>query len=85
MGGFVNGTAVLSLAGAGGNYEGTDLRNALLVPVDAPSMLLSTKSILVHPNGYAIFTINLDTPPSSQSAISVTSNKLMATVALMGV
>ena len=50
MGGFVNGTVVLSLAGAGGNYEGTVLRNALLVPVDTTSMLISTKSILVHPS-----------------------------------
>jgi len=65
LGGFRNGSAILSLAAAGGNYVGTVLRDALVIPVDAPALLLSTNSVSVNPNGYTTFAIHLDTHPSA--------------------
>jgi len=53
------------LAAAGGNYVGTVLRDALVIPVDAPALLLSTNSVSVNPNGYTTFAIHLDTHPSA--------------------
>jgi len=81
LGGFQNGTAVVSLAAAGGNYQGTVLRNSLVIPVEAPALVVATKNIIVNPNGYSTFSISLNTPPSSPTIVSATSSdELVATV-----
>ena len=80
-GGFQNGTAVVSLAAAGGNYQDTVLRNAIVIPVDAPALLVATKNIIVNANGYSTFSISLNTPPSSPTVVSAaSSDELVATV-----
>jgi hypothetical protein len=73
-GGFLNGTAVLSLSAAGGNYEGAALPRALYLTVDSPALETSTKQLSVSPNGYSTFTIRLNTPPTAPTIVTVLSS-----------
>ena len=81
LGGFLGGTAVISLAASGGNYQDAVLREALVVPVNAPGLLLSTKRMRVAPNGFSTFNFHLDTPPSSAAVVTAaSSDPLVVTV-----
>ena len=71
---FLGGTAVISLAASGGNYQDTRLPAALLVPVNPPGLILSTKRMSVSPNGVSTFDFHLDTPPSSAAIVTATSS-----------
>ena len=74
LGSFRNGSAVISIAAFGGNFEGALLPNALHVPVNSPALLLSTRHVSVKPNAYSTLTVSLDTPPTAPTVITATSS-----------
>jgi hypothetical protein len=73
-GGFFDNQLNLSLQAYGGNFDGVNIPDIIIVRVSRPDLVVPLRAIVVQPSSFTTFPVYLDTFPSAGTYITATSS-----------